>query len=189
MIARKLNKLEEKRLHIGIGYFVKEYYKKVKRFPYQMHIYKFLAFVDFYSVKERGKPIFGLNYIALKNGPVPPDLYEEMKRVKNIKLYPYYKVIAEDNKKKFAPLENKKLNLDYFAKNELKIIDKVLYILIEESLNTFHYSEASHQKIKAWRKAFAKGQGTPMKYEDEITNEFLKDILDGYLEVEALKRG
>lgn len=154
-----------------------------------MYVYKFLAFVDFYSVKERGRPVFGLKYVALKNGPVPSDLYEEIKNISIAETYPYYKVIAEGKTKKFYPLEGKELDLSYFAKAELKIIDKVIYILIDASLNSSHYSEASHQGIKAWRKAYEDGEGTPMNYEDEIEDEFLKEVLEGYKEVEAIKEG
>lgn len=77
----------------------------------------------------------------------------------------------------------------FIAKAELKIIDKVIYILIDASLNSSHYSEASHQGIKAWRKAYEDGEGTPMNYEDEIEDEFLKEVLEGYKEVEAIKEG
>lgn len=184
-----MNKIERKRLDIGIGYFVREFYKKTKKPPTQMNIYKFLAFVDFYSVKRRGKPVFGLKYSALRNGPVPSDLYKEIKNVSTVRTYPYYKVIAKDKIRKFFPLEGKELDLSYFAKAELEIINEVIYILIDSSLNTYHYSEASHQKINAWKKAYQSGEGTTMKYEDEIEDEFLREVFEGYKEVETIKRG
>jgi len=184
-----MNKLERRRLEIGIGYFVKKFYEKIKKFPTQTQVYKFLAFVDFISAKERGKPVFGLKYLAMKNGPVPVDLYNEVKPVKAVKVYPYFKVIAHDNKREFAPIDGKELNMKLFSKEERELLDRFVEIFVEETLNTFHYSEASHEKIKAWKKAYNRKENSPMDYLDEIEDEKLRDIYEGFLDIQMLKRG
>lgn len=184
-----MNKLERKRLDIAIGYFAKRFYDKIKKFPTQTQVYKFLAFVDFTSAKERGKPVFGLKYLAMNNGPVPVDLYNEIKSVISVKTYPYFKVIVKENKREIAPIDNRELNMKFFSKEEKELLDRFVEIFVEEGLNTYHYSEASHEKIKAWKKAYNQKPNSPMDYLDEIEDEELKEIYEGFLEIEALKRG
>ncbi len=183
-----MNKLERKRLDLAIGYFAKNYYERLKRFPTQTQVYKYLAFVDFTSVKERGKPVFGLEYKAMQWGPVPFEVYNEFKNITQVEQYPYFKVLKKDNRIDIAPLLNKKLDMKFFSKEELKLLDRFIEILIDESNKTNHYSEASHQKIKAWKKAYDKRPNSLMNYFDEIENdEYLKDILEGYEFIKSLK--
>lgn len=183
-IYEQLNKLESKRLQIAIAYFSKEYYEKTKKFPTQTQVYKFLAFIDFISIRERGRPVFGLRYLAMEKGPVPIDLYEETKNIETRKQYEFYSVSPEGSIRRFAYLENKDIDLKYFAKAEVEIINRIIEIFVDKSITTRHYSEASHEDIKAWKKAYLKQPNSIIDYKDEIENEkdkdYLIDILEGY---------
>ena len=189
LLVKTMNKLERKRLDLAIGYFAKNYYERLKKFPTQTQVYKYLAFVDFTSVKERGRPVFGLDYIAMKWGPVPIEIYEEFKNINKVKQYPHFKVLKKGNITEIAPLLNQKLNMDYFAEEELKLLDRFIEILVDKSNTSNHYSEASHQKIKAWKKAYSKKPNSKMNYLDEIEDSFLKEIFEGYLAVKSLLEG
>ncbi len=183
-----MNKLERERLNLAIGFFAKEFYEKLKKFPSQTQVYKYLAFVDFTSVKERGKPVFGLNYKALKWGPVPDEIYQEFKDVKQVKQYPYFKVLKEEKNIKIAPLLDKELNMKFFSKKELELLNRFIDILVDKNNKAYHYSEASHEKITAWKKAYKMKPKSLMNYFDEIEdNEYLKDILEGYEIVKSFK--
>ncbi len=185
-----MNKLERKRLDLAIGYFAKHFYEKLKKFPSQTQVYKYLAFVDFTSVKERGRPVFGLDYRAMQWGPVPVELYNEFKSIPKVKNYQHFKVSKKDNKIEVSPLLKKELDMDYFSEEELKLLDRFIEILISENNKTHHYSEASHEKIKAWKKAYERKPNSLMNYFDEIEDdEYLKDVLEGYEFVKSLSRG
>lgn len=66
----------KKRLPHIIACFSKLHYQKTKRYLTQTQLYKYLAFLDYFAVKEMGRPVTGLRYIALEHGPVPEELYQ-----------------------------------------------------------------------------------------------------------------
>ncbi|MEM1672551.1 MAG: DUF4065 domain-containing protein [Archaeoglobaceae archaeon] len=69
-----------KKLPQVIAYFAKSHYQKTKKYLTQAQLYKYLAFLDYFAVKEMGRPVTGLRYIALEQGPVPEELYQDIKK-------------------------------------------------------------------------------------------------------------
>ena len=66
---------------------------------------------------------------------------------------------------------------------------RFIEILVDKSNTSNHYSEDTHQKIKAWKKAYSKKPNSKMNYLDEIEDSFLREIFEGYLAVKSLLEG
>lgn len=185
-----MNPLQRERLELAIGYFAQKYHQKNRRAPSQTEIYKFLAFIEFASIRETGKPVFGLRYLAMEHGPVPIELYKEFKSQK-FSHYKYFTIKVEEiapNKKaiKIYPRQGIKLDLDLFSQREKALLEKYTEILIAPHLKSLHYSEASHEAIRAWKKAYEKKPNSVMDYADEVETEEAKERLETYLELEEV---
>jgi len=172
--------LRERKLETAIWYFAKEHLKRTGKKLTQTMLFKYLAFLDFWSVKRIGKPAIGLGYDAFPYGPVPRNLYRKFQRVIKYKDYDFFRVIKEEapSGKKITyivPIEGKEGNLKFFSQFELNLMKELLEIFGDSSLTTRHFSEASHQKLLAWKKAWKKAEKLnrkryPMRFEDEIEN-------------------
>ncbi|QID33061.1 type II toxin-antitoxin system antitoxin SocA domain-containing protein [Pampinifervens florentissimum] len=66
-----MDPLRREKLENAIAYFAKRHYEKTGRPLTKIYLYKYLAFMDFLSVRETGRPAIGLRYLAMKYGPVP----------------------------------------------------------------------------------------------------------------------
>jgi len=174
-----MRKIAELKLLNAIGYFANEHYKRTGKFLSQTQLFKYLAFLDFWAVKERGRPVIGLKYLAMQWGPVPEELYSKFKEVKGTEIFETFKVIRNtDNLRgrqwiEIAPLEGKKPNLKLFSEYERKLMEKLIEIFADKFVKGKHMSEASHQSIRAWeiawKKAQKEGKGKyPMSFKDEL---------------------
>ena len=67
------------KIQSAVAFFAKQHYKKTKRLLYQTYLYKYLAFLDFLSLRETGIPALGLVYSAMDLGPVPIEIYGNKK--------------------------------------------------------------------------------------------------------------
>jgi len=161
MIPYKDQKIEN-----AIAYFVKEYYKKTRKPLYQTFLYKFLAFLDFDSIKTTGEPALELSYKALERGPVPVELYEKkLFRDSNM-----YSVIVDGNKTSYKP-KNHDVNLDYFSNYEISEMNRLIEIYAERYVKANDISESSHKEIIAWKKTWESNQNSLIKYEDEFSED------------------
>jgi hypothetical protein len=61
MIPYKNEKIQN-----AIAFFAKEHCKKVRKPLYQTYLYKYLAFLDFISLREVGRPALELIYKAME---------------------------------------------------------------------------------------------------------------------------
>lgn len=139
-----MNKIEIKRLNIAINYFTNRYFEVYKKPATFDKVQKFLFFVDLESVKTRGKPAFGLEYIVLNGKIVPKGLY--------ITKY------------------DKRVDLSYFAKAEIEIIDNVI-----NNLNKLSYDKTLKD-------------GSIINFANEIEDEYLKEVFEGYKTIKELGR-
>ncbi len=178
----------------AIGYFAQEHYRRTGNFLTQIYLFKYLAFLDFQSVKERGRPVIGLKYLAMKWGPVPKSLYREFSELEGSKVYETFRVnvrvddLRERQWIEIAPLEGREPDLKLFSEYERKLMEKLVEIFADRFVKTKHFSEASHQEIVAWRKAWEKAQklkkgAYPMNYGEE-----LKSVKDSEERNELLER-
>ncbi|WP_353684516.1 type II toxin-antitoxin system antitoxin SocA domain-containing protein [Thermodesulfovibrio sp. 3907-1M] len=76
-------KYNPKRLNNAIVWFAKKHFEKTGKYPTLTQILKYLAFLEFESVKEWGIPAFGLKFKAYKHGPVPEEIYFKLKNLES----------------------------------------------------------------------------------------------------------
>jgi hypothetical protein len=87
----------ELKLKNAILYFAKEHYNHTKTYPTCNEIFRYLAFLEFESVKRSGIPAFGLRYRAMESGPVPEELYEKWSSVEEVN-DEFYRVVKKTTK-------------------------------------------------------------------------------------------
>jgi hypothetical protein len=131
----------------AIAYFAEQHRKRAKRYLYQTFLYKYLAFLDFFSLKETGRPALDLVYKAMKRGPVPIEIYGDKSET------PKYKFMRDELGE--VVVAKGKANLDYFSPYEIKLMDKLLEIFARKWVTSSHASDSSHEVIKAWQRTWA----------------------------------
>lgn len=140
---------QKEKIENAICFFAFEHKKKTKRRLSQTFLYKYLALFDFKTLDSTGQPALGLKYMAMDKGPVPIDIYEKRN---NLKEHCFEFKSIGDN---VVIVEAKgKPDLDYFSKNEIKLLNELIFIYANNFIKTKEISEASHQEIRAWRKAY-----------------------------------
>lgn len=150
-----VNHNREKLLNL-ITYFVKNTKK-----CYKTKLFKLLYFADFLHFRETGKSITGLCYEAWKRGPVPCDLYFEIKKPKD-DFKENIGISGIDERCKFIP--KKKFDDRFFTKRELRILEKVAFIFKDADADLM--VESSHLRNEPWHKTIqSKGQGAKIDYE------------------------
>ncbi|GAH55299.1 unnamed protein product, partial [marine sediment metagenome] len=112
---------KNEKLKNAICYFALKHPNKKGAPLYQTYLYKFLAFMDFGSIAENGKPIFGLSYDALEEGPVPMEIYNKRDKLNN----EAFKFIKLDGSK-YIVRPKKQANLSYFSEYEIRKMDEIL---------------------------------------------------------------
>lgn len=115
----------------------------------QTYLYKYLAFLDFLSVEKTGIPSIGLEYWAMKMGPVPYEIYNSRGSLKT-ELYEFV-----DWGCSIFVIETKgNPNLDYFSPFEVDIMTKLITRYAKQFGKAQEISEDSHKHIKAWKKTY-----------------------------------
>jgi uncharacterized phage-associated protein len=169
VIAYKKEKLEN-----AICYFATEHRNKTGRYLPQTILFKYLAYLDFMSLKDTGRPSLELEYKAMGNGPVPYRLYNKRRNYKTSLVE-----FVPRNGNKFTIESKNNPNLDYFSRYEIRKMDELLSKYADSSISEKKISEKicsdSHEEIRAWKIAYTKKHNSIMNYEDT----FDKDILSG----------
>jgi len=140
-------------------------------------LFKLLFFLDFDHFRETGKSVTGLKYEAWQMGPVPADLYSEIKGAVGTDMSAHLRIenpaevvreieakdvddslntfgMAEERKKTYkvrVPAKIwplKQFNPKIFTKRELRLLEEIAYIYKE--LTADQISEVSHLKGKPW---------------------------------------
>jgi uncharacterized phage-associated protein len=156
-------------------------------------LFKLLFFLDFDHFRETGRSVTGLKYEAWPMGPVPGDLYSEIKGRPSSDLASQLRI--EDNttvaydvedapavgytpgrwgddegrkgtRERHIPAKIKALkafNAKYFTKRELRLMEQIAYVYKELIANQI--SEVSHLKGKPWHVTKTKhGLKAPIDY-------------------------
>ena len=152
---------KNEKLKNAICYFAQRHPSQKGAPLYQTYLYKYLAFMDFGSIVERGKPIFGLSYGALEEGPVPMDIYNRRDRLKN-ETFEFIKI----SKDKYIVKPKKQANLSYFSEYEIKKMDENLDKYGKKGITTRDVNKASHL-IRAWK---VTERNKPILYDDMFEN-------------------
>jgi uncharacterized phage-associated protein len=141
------------------------YFSKKTRFCGKTKLFKLVYFLDFIHFRETGRSITGLNYYAWPKGPVPKDLFLELKQPdkdlqETIALleqseeedYGLCKIIA---KKPFEP--------KYFSKREKKIMEELSFVFKDALAKNM--VEITHLRGTPWDKTMKeKGPGERIDY-------------------------
>ncbi len=172
VIAYKKEKREN-----AMCYFATEHHNKTRRYLPQTTLYKYLAYLDFESIKERGRPALELKYKAFENGPVPPEIYNRRKNYTS-RLVEFIPRGKENGREKYIVKAKIDANLDYFSKYEIKKMDELInkYAVVEMSEKEIadRICDDSHKDIKAWKVAHDIKENTIIEYEDTFENLFNK---------------
>ena len=155
----------KEKIRNAIVFFAKEHRKKTRKPLYQTYLYKYLAFLDFISLREIGRPALELIYKAMQRGPVPIEIYE--KKVDT----PLYRFV-KDRFGEFV-VAKKKPNMDFFSSYEIELMHRLIEIYAIRWMTTDVMSDASHEDISAWRRTYYQKPNTIIDY----TLEFNGDLL------------
>lgn len=159
---------KEEKIKNAVAYFAIEHFKKARRPLYQTGLYKYLAFLDFTSLKETGRPAIELKYCAMDRGPVPIEIYSNKQKTDK---YNFQK----DEWGEYITVTNAP-DLDYFSPYEIKLMDRLVEIFAQRWVTTSVMSDSSHEDIKAWRKAYDKKKNSIIDYSLEFDEDiFSKD--------------
>ena len=139
---------EEKREN-AMCYFATEHCNKTGRYLSQTILFKYLAYLDFLSLKDIGKPALEFEYKAMVNGPVPHELYNERRNYKS-RLVEF---ISRGNGK-YIIKAKENANLDYFSKYEIEKMDELVKKYADpnkaEKENTDKICDDIHKDVRAY---------------------------------------
>ena len=149
-----VDKKREKLIHAMI-FFI----KKTKH-CYMLKLFKLLYFLDFKHFKQTGRSVTGLEYYAWPMGPVPKNLYKEIKD-KNPDLFQHLKItplkniapeIQNEKALKFSP--KTRLNKEVFSEREIKIMEEIIEIYKDAKADVM--TTASHEAGNPWHQVYKK---------------------------------
>ena len=156
MIAYQKEKIEN-----AICFFASKHSERTKKPLTQTFLYKYLAFLDFKSLEETGHPALGLKY--RRDGKRASPYRDYIVREKHLKTECFEFREVEGNK--FIIIPKGRPNLEFFSPYEIKKMQQLIEIYADTFVKTSDISEASHQDIKAWRKAYKKNENSIIEYE------------------------
>jgi len=152
---------QKEKIENAILFFTKEHYKKTKKYLSQTFLYKYLAFLDFTSLKEIGQPALNLTYLAFDRGPVPEEIYNIRKNYQT-SLFKF--VDIGDNRIQIIPKQKAKPDLDFFSPYEIKLMEKLIEIYASSYVDTNMISDCSHKEILAWKRTYEKNKNGLIDY-------------------------
>lgn len=161
LLTRKVNN--------AICFFASEHEKATKRSLSQTFLYKYLAFLDFICLEKTGRPSLGLKHLAMKHGTVPIEIYGNRDKLKSECLYT---VPLDENKLLFRAKGEP--NLEFFSPLELAEMRRLIEIYADHFVHASDISDASHEAIKAWQKAYRRKQNSEISYDEA----FDENVLD-----------
>jgi len=146
----------DKKIQNAVAFFAQQHRKKTKNPLYQTSLYKYLAFFDFWSLRETGRPALELKYLAMERGPVPTEIYD--KKAETQKYRFQRDDIGEMVVAKEAP------EMDCFSPYEIELMEKLIEIFAQRWTTAKVMSDCSHEEIKAWRRTWARTPNGPIDY-------------------------
>lgn len=144
LVERQREKLEEAILFFALRV---QFLGKTK-------LFKLLYFLDFEHYRDTGRSVTGMEYSAWKMGPVPVELYEEIKtatwgnRVAFVEIETYrgHRMLTVQARGKFDP--------SHFSKRELRIMDALATEYAAATADTM--VEATHLENLPWDQVYNK---------------------------------
>ena len=147
----------------AISFFADQHRKKARKPLYQTFLYKYLAFLDFYSLREVGSPCLGLIYKAMKKGPVPIEIYNDKSETE--------KYIFVKNQWGEVVISKGEPNLNYFYSYEVELMNRLIEIYAKRWVTTSVMIDSSHEDILAWKRTWAKNPNDIIDYALEFNGD------------------
>jgi len=160
-------------------------------------LFKLLYFLDFIHFRETGRSVTGLNYYAWDKGPVPQDLFHELKQPdKDLKqTIALLKQSEDENDKLCRVIAKKPFDPKYFTKREMKIMDRLSFIFKDALAKDM--VEITHLTGTPWDKTMKeKGPGKRIDYslaidgsKGALTSEEIEERMSEIKEVTQIFHG
>ena len=154
-------------------------------------LFKLLYFLDFIHFRETGKSVTGLNYYAWDKGPVPQDLFHELKQPdKDLKeTIALLKQSEDEDDKLCRVIARKPFDPKYFTKREMKLMERLSFIFKDALAKDM--VEITHLTGTPWDKTInEKGLGKRIDYslaidgsKGSLTSEDIRERLSEIKEV------
>lgn len=161
----------------AIAYFVQN-----TKYCNTIKLFKLLNFLDFEHYRQTGKSVTGLRYEAWREGPVPKDLWNEIKHQPSADFQKAITVsvirdgLSDEPKRRDFQIK-KRFESKYFTKRELEIMDRLVFFFVD--LTASEMSKYSHSKGMPWHKVY-KGERqppAPIPYELTLVSDaIIKDM-------------
>ena len=109
------------------------YFSRNTHFCGKTKLFKLLYFLDFIHFRETGKSVTGLNYYAWDKGPVPQDLFHELKQPdKDLKdTIALLKQSDDEDDKLCKVIAKRPFDPKYFSRREKKIMEHLSFVFKE----------------------------------------------------------
>lgn len=153
-----MRRLERKKLFEAIGFFLRN-----TKYPGLVKLFKLLYYLDMLHFRETGRSVTGLTYKALPYGPVPTELYDQIRNppadmgnVISITSPPAPLEVTE-TKGPITVIKAKSIEEGFLTKRELRIAGEVAEIFHDATADQI--SEISHPKNGPWDMAKKAGGG------------------------------
>lgn len=147
---------KKERLENAIAYMIKIHTQLTGRRVSQTYIYKYLALIDFKAFEESGKPVFDLDYVAMKKGPVPIELYDRRDEIVDNESFSDVIRLVSDSDGNYWYEKKQEPDLDFLSDYEIELIETTVEEFASKgnALVSDDVVEATHLRIKAWQKAW-----------------------------------
>lgn len=144
---------EEERKINALAYIALIHKSLTQKPAFQTYIYKYTALIDFTAIKECGRPVFNFDYLALKNGPVPKQLYDNKEEY--LKTQPFKdKILLKKDENRIIYEPTGEPDLEYFSDYEIELIEKIVEKHAKKYITTGVICNVMHKEILAWQKAW-----------------------------------
>ena len=141
------------------------YFSRNTRSCGKTKLFKLLYFLDFIHFRETGKSVTGLNYYAWDKGPVPQDLFHELKQPdKDLReTIALLKQSEDEDDKLCRVIARKPFDPKYFTKREMKLMERLSFIFKDALAKDM--VEITHLTGTPWDKTInEKGLGKRIDY-------------------------
>jgi uncharacterized phage-associated protein len=149
--------LKREKLLNAMAYFVEN-----TKYCSTIKLFKLLHFLDFEHYRQTGKSVTGLNYEAWRMGPVPDDLWQEIKQppedmAKVLDVVVHRNGENDEISRREFKLKSK-ADRRYFTKRELAIMERLAFYF--QDIKADQISRFSHTKKMPWELVYL-GEGKP----------------------------
>jgi hypothetical protein len=160
-----------------------KYFIANTRYCHTLKLFKLLNFLDFEHYRQTGSTVTGLTYRALPKGPVPTELFAELRKGPKPDLAHEIEIkqvvdeadaVLRRELKNLRPFDSK-----HFSKREMKIMNRLVEFFKEVQAEDM--SRVSHARKMPWGQVFqnGKGVGKEIPYELAITSDPLMPDVAG----------